>query len=147
MKLIVHATDGSKEAAEALALAIDLAKDTGATLAVVSVHVVPIGGKGMKPPVSEVEQAHGAEHLADTAVATAHAAGVDANPYVVTGDPAHAITELAEALHADLIVIGSRGFGALHGVLVGSVSRGVITRSKVPVTVVTNRGVREPVGA
>ena len=127
MKLIVHATDGSPEAAEALDLAIELARDTGAALAVVSVHVVAIGGKGLKPPVSEVEEPHGAEHLAETAAATARAEGVEAKPYAVTGEPARAITELADELGADLIVVGSRGFGALHGALVGSVSRGIIT--------------------
>ena len=37
MDLIVHATDGSAEAAQALDLAIELAKDTGAKLAVLSV--------------------------------------------------------------------------------------------------------------
>ena len=147
MKLIVHATDGSPEAAEALDLAMELAKDTGAKLAMVSVHTVAIGGKGMKPPVSEVEEPHGAEHLAEAAAATARAAGLEAKPYAVTGEPARAITELADELGADLIVVGSRGFGALHGALVGSVSRGIITRSKIPVTVVANRGVREPAGA
>jgi nucleotide-binding universal stress UspA family protein len=143
MKLIVHGTDGSAEAREALALAIDLAKETGAELAVVSVHVVPIGGKGVKPPVADVEQPHGAEHLAGEAAATARAAGVKATTHVVTGEPARAIADAAEDLGADLIVVGSRGFGAIHGALVGSVSRGLITRSKVPVTVVAHRPVRE----
>jgi len=143
MKLIVHGTDGSPEALAALDLAIDLAKDSGAKLAVVAVHVVHAGGKGLSPPISEVEQPHGAEHLAEAAAATANAAGVDTKPYSATGEPAKEITRLAEELGADLIVVGSRGFGAVHGALVGSVSRGVMTRSKIPVTVVTNRPVRE----
>ena len=144
MKLIVHGTDGSPAAAEALELAIELAKDTGAKLAIMSVHVLVPGGKGLGPPISEVEFPHGAEHVAEAAAATATAAGVDAKPYVATGDPAKEITRLATELGADLIVVGSRGFGAFHGALVGSVSRGVMTQSKVPVTIVTNRAVREP---
>jgi nucleotide-binding universal stress UspA family protein len=143
MKLIVHGTDGSPEANEALDLAIDLAKESGAKLAVVAVHVLARGGKGLSPPITQVEAPHGAEHLAETAAATANAAGVDTKPYVATGDPAKEITRLAEELGADLIVVGSRGFGAVHGALVGSVSRGVMTRSKIPVTVVTHRPVRE----
>jgi nucleotide-binding universal stress UspA family protein len=147
MKLIVHGTDGSQEAAEALELAIELAKDTGAKIAVVSVHTLVPGGKGLAPPISEVEQQHGAEHIAEAAAATAAAAGCDAKPYVATGDPAREITRLATELGADLIVVGSRGFGALRGALVGSVSRGVMTHATMPVTVVTNRPVREPARA
>ncbi len=147
MDLIVHATDGSPEAAEALELAIELAKDTGAKLAVVSVHVPVPGGKGLAPPILEVEQPHGAEHLAEAATATATAAGVDAKPYAATGEPAKEIIRLANELGADLIIVGSRGFGGLRGVLVGSVSRAVMTHSKIPVTVVTNRAVREPARA
>lgn len=147
MNLIVHATDGSPEAAEALELAIELAKDTGAKLAVLSVHTLIPGGKGLAPPITEVEQPHGAEHLAEAARATAAAAGVDAKPYVATGDPAKEIVRLAAELGADLIVVGSRGFGAVRGVLVGSVSRAVMTHSKIPVTIVTNRAVREPARA
>jgi nucleotide-binding universal stress UspA family protein len=147
MKLIVHGTDGSPEAAQALEVAVDLAKDAGAKLAIVSVHVVHVGGKGISPPIAEVEQPGGAEHLAQAAARTASAAGIEAKPYVVSGDPAHEITRLADELAADMIVVGSRGFGAIHGTLVGSVSRGVITRSKIPVTVVTHRSVREPATA
>src|SRR3954470_16448109 len=91
MKLIVHGTDGSPEAEEALNLAIELAKDAGAKLAVVSVHVIHAGGKGISPPVTEVEQPHGAEHLAETAAATARAAGLEAKAYAVSGEPAREI--------------------------------------------------------
>ena len=147
MKLIVHATDGSREAAAALEMAIDLARDAGAKLAVVAVHTIPPGGKGLAPPVTEVEHQHGAEHVAEAATATARAAGLEAQSYVSAGDPAKEIARLANELKADLIVVGSRGFGAVHGALVGSVSRALITRSSVPVTVVTTRGAREPVGA
>ena len=143
MDLIVYATDGSPEAAEALELAIELANDTGAKLAVLSVHVLVRGGKGLAPPILEVEQPHGSEHLAEAAAATANAAGVDAKPYSATGDPAKEIIRLADDLGADLIVIGSRGFGALRGALLGSVSRAVMTHSTIPVTIVTNRAVRE----
>jgi nucleotide-binding universal stress UspA family protein len=147
MDLIMHATDGSPEAAQALDLAIELAKDTGAKLAILSVHTMVPGGKGLAPPILEVEQPHGSEHLAEAAAATANTAGVDTKPYVATGDPAKEIVRLADDLGANLIVIGSRGFGAVRGVLVGSVSRAVMTHSTIPVTVVTSRAVREPVHA
>jgi nucleotide-binding universal stress UspA family protein len=146
MKLIVHATDGSPEAAEALDLAMELAHDTGAKLAIVSVHVVPIGGKGLAPPISEVEQPRGAEHLATGAAERARAAGLDAKPYVLTGEPAKEITRLAEELDADLIVVGSRGHGAIANALIGSVSRAVLHESRRPVLVVRGTGVAQKVG-
>ena len=52
------------------------------------------------------------------------------------GSPYRHIVERAERLHADLIVVGSRGHGALVSALLGSVSRAVVTRAKRPVLVV-----------
>jgi nucleotide-binding universal stress UspA family protein len=143
MKLIVVATDGSPEAREAVELAAELAKETHATVAAVSVHHIRAGGKGMAPPVTEVEEQHGAEHIAAAAAETIRAAGLEATAYALTGDPATEIARCAKELGADLVVCGSRGFGAIQGALVGSVSRGLMTKSSVPVTVVTSRGVRQ----
>ncbi|MDX1483497.1 MAG: universal stress protein [Alphaproteobacteria bacterium] len=42
-----------------------------------------------------------------------------------SGDPAEAILKVAEAENVDLIVMGSRGLGALKSLLVGSVSQKV----------------------
>jgi nucleotide-binding universal stress UspA family protein len=144
MKLIVHATDGSPEAGDALDLAIELAHDTGAKLAIVSVHVVHVGGKGISPPISEVEQPHGAEHIAAVAADRARAAGVETKPYVVAGEPAKEITRLAKELDADLIVVGSRGLGAVHTAIFGSVSKALVARSTTPVLVVKTASGREP---
>ena len=77
-------------------------------------------------------------------MATARAAGIDARAYVATGEPAKEIIRIAEEIGADLIVVGSRGFGPVRGALFGSVSRAIVGRSKIPVTVVTQRSVREP---
>ena len=143
MNQIVHATDGSSEAAQALDFAIEMAKDTGAKLACVSVRTVHVGGKGLSPAISTVEEPHGAEHLAAAAAETARANGVNATAHALSGEPAKEIARFAQEKGADLIVVGSRGFGAIHGALVGSVSRGLMMHSRVPVTVVTDRGVRE----
>jgi nucleotide-binding universal stress UspA family protein len=45
----------------------------------------------------------------------------------------------ADQLQADLIVVGSHGHGATYDLLVGSISSGVIRKSKVPVLVVPAR--------
>lgn len=63
-----------------------------------------------------------------------HRAGVPATAKVVLGPPLPALME--EAASADLIVMGSRGLGALATAFVGSLSQRVITTAKVPVLVV-----------
>ena len=132
MKLIVHGTDGSPEALAGPGPGDRPGEGERREARRRRRSRAHAGGKGLSPPIAQVEQPHGAEHLAEAAAATANAAGVDTKPYVATGEPAKEITRLAEELGADLIVVGSRGFGAVHGALVGSVSRGVMTRSKIP---------------
>jgi len=55
---------------------------------------------------------------------------------LLEGSEADAILSVAEKHQADLIVMGTRGFGAVKGLLVGSVSRKVIHLSNCPVMVV-----------
>ena len=55
---------------------------------------------------------------------------------LIDGSEAEAILKIAETRQADLIVMGTRGFGAVKGLLVGSVSRKVIHLSACPVMVV-----------
>ncbi len=143
MKLILVATDGSQEAGGAVDLAIELAKENEAAVAAVSVHHARAGGKGAAPPVNEVEEPHGAEHIAAAAAETVRAAGLEVTAYALNGDPASEIVRCATELGADLIVCGSRGYGSIQGALVGSVSRALMKKSTVPVTIVTTRDARE----
>jgi nucleotide-binding universal stress UspA family protein len=55
---------------------------------------------------------------------------------LLDGSEAEAILKAAEYHQADLIVMGTRGFGAVKGMLVGSVSRKVIHLAACPVMVV-----------
>ena len=64
------------------------------------------------------------------------AAGLDVVREVLEGPPADAILRVAEARQVDLIVVGSRGMGALAGALLGSVSLKVLSHATVPVLVV-----------
>jgi nucleotide-binding universal stress UspA family protein len=53
--------------------------------------------------------------------------------HLVEGRAADEILDLAERIGADLVVIGSRGFGAVGRIALGSVSEAVIHHSRCPV--------------
>ncbi len=53
-----------------------------------------------------------------------------------TGEPSVVISETADEIGADMIVIPSHGKGFISGLLLGSVSEGVVKRSKRPVLVI-----------
>ncbi|MDT0307512.1 universal stress protein [Streptomyces sp. DSM 44917] len=62
-------------------------------------------------------------------------AGIDVRS--VAGDPVTALLDAAAA--ADLIVLGSRGLGAVSGFLLGSVSSRVVARSRCPAVLIRGR--------
>jgi nucleotide-binding universal stress UspA family protein len=72
-------------------------------------------------------------------VALADAAGVDATVEVIEGNAASELLHIAELREADLIVVGSRGLGALSSAFVGSVSRWILSHAHIPVLVVKDR--------
>jgi nucleotide-binding universal stress UspA family protein len=137
MKTILIATDGSQPAHEALDVAIELARDTGATLQILSVRPPRMSGRGAAP-VLEVEHFEGPQHIVDAAAAHAREAGVEAIPHAAHGDVVTCIDDAAVTLDADLLVVGSRGLGSLQGALFGSVSHALVHRSSIPVTVVSH---------
>ncbi|KAK6131639.1 hypothetical protein DH2020_034653 [Rehmannia glutinosa] len=61
---------------------------------------------------------------------------VKAKTSVLEGDPKEMICDVAEQMHVDLIVMGSRGLGKIKRAFIGSVSDYVIHHAKCPVLVV-----------
>jgi len=55
---------------------------------------------------------------------------------VKIGHPVEEIMKAADAIDADLVVLGARGQGVIADALIGSVSRRVLRRSKRPVLIV-----------
>ncbi|MDO4936319.1 MAG: universal stress protein [Sutterellaceae bacterium] len=57
----------------------------------------------------------------------------------VVGDPSEKIAEEAMRMDADLVLMGSRGRTALAGLFLGSVTNGVLARTKNPILIIRNR--------
>jgi nucleotide-binding universal stress UspA family protein len=140
-KKILLATDGSPDAMQALAYARDLALRDGAP--VVVVHAFdPVPTYLGDPLEGRVLARHVAagEEVAAAAVAKLREAGVDVVVEVLEGPAADAILNVAGVRECDLIVMGTRGYGRLASLILGSVSHRVLAHARVPVLVVKAGG-------
>jgi nucleotide-binding universal stress UspA family protein len=63
-------------------------------------------------------------------------AGVDTTALLVHGATVETILKEASELEVDMIVVGSHGRGAMYQLLVGSVSEGVLHKSRFPIIVI-----------
>jgi nucleotide-binding universal stress UspA family protein len=63
-------------------------------------------------------------------------AGLDATALLVHGATVETILQEASDLDVDMIVVGSHGRGAMYELLVGSVSKGILHKSRIPVLVI-----------
>jgi|AntDeeMetagen285_2_1112576.scaffolds.fasta_scaffold05567_1 nucleotide-binding universal stress UspA family protein len=78
-----------------------------------------------------------AEELFETVSRTAKCNGIDVNTLTGVGSPVYEIVRYAENFDMDHVVIGSCGRTGLRRILYRNVTKGVVYRSPVPVTVVT----------
>lgn len=69
--------------------------------------------------------------------------GLAVETAVRDGEPGPAVVEEAKEWGADLVVVGSRGHGALRRLLEGSVSHYVVDHSPCPVEVIHSQGEKE----
>jgi nucleotide-binding universal stress UspA family protein len=133
---VLLATDLTTASGAATDHAIDLCAQLGARLLVL--NVIDPGRGGLLRPLTRVrpvEEREDRAEAAQTVVNQARRAGVRATFLVWDGDPGDGILAAADAERADLIVVGSRGRGAV-GRLLGSVSDAVVRQAKVGVVVV-----------
>jgi nucleotide-binding universal stress UspA family protein len=140
------AFDGSKEAAVAVQTATAIAGAIDARVEVIGVLAPdPAYGAGelmggSADPALRDELRHVLRGALDAVVAGIRA-DVPAEPVLLEGDPAEQLIERTADL--DLLVTGSRGYGPLHAVLVGSVSGRLTRAGRCPV-IITPRGLEAP---
>ncbi len=134
-RTVVVGVDGSEDARRAMLFAAQVAAAFGAELRVV--HAAG-GGDVVRPPGLESEGAsrQWRELALEEWCAPLHDAGAAYRAQVVEGDPRVALPEVAEDVDADLVVVGSRGSGAVGRLVLGSVATALSHRSDVPLTIV-----------
>jgi len=133
---ILMGYDGSEAGEKAFENAMQLAKNHGAELYVVTVvRLLEIGDDVETEAVIENSREYHRELLAPLRRRTEQA-GVKAHFEVAVGHPAEQIIFHADRHQADLIVVGDRGRSKFARLLLGSVSKQVVQYAGRPVLVV-----------
>ncbi len=137
---ILLATDGSEEAELAARTAVDLAGKTSSELHVVYVHTLPPETLHAPPSLDteawEEFERRGRARLDELVGRLEASEGTVAGAHFRIGSPAAEIVAQAEELGAGLVVLGSRGLGAMRRALMGSVSDSVVRHAPCPALVV-----------
>ncbi len=147
MKKILIATDGSPSSAEAVEFGLELAAEEQAQVIFVhvapAVDVLPVAGYSFGAGNAHAPHTIDASDRRPLVDAEQIAAqeGIAAHSKLLSGNAADEIVAYADSEDVDLIVIGSRGHGTVASILLGSVSRRVLSESKRPVAVI--RGLTE----
>lgn len=142
MRVLV-AIDGSEAAGLALDLVADAFWPAGTEILVVEAVETGLGLFGGPWPALAMVQADNleaelrteAERTVEEARARLQRPGITVKGTVLRGRPATAIIDAARSSAVDLIVVGSRGHGAIESMLLGSVSAEVIDHAPAPVLV------------
>ena len=125
---IVVGVDGSEASLTALGLVTRTAWPAGTEIRLVTAYELPFEPSGIAPTSSAVLAADElAEHLRHN--------GCRTETVAVRGRPADVLLAEADELHADLVVVGSRGLRVAGSALLGSVSAALVDHAPCPVLV------------
>ncbi len=127
--------DFSAGSEAALEMATSLARDSGGSLILTHVEIIPLSAAGgeylyaiPEPPTEELLAKLNAVAVPDSQVPVERR--------LLAGDPADAIIHLAETEGADMIVMGTHGRRGLTRLLMGSVAEAVVRAAPCPVLTV-----------
>jgi nucleotide-binding universal stress UspA family protein len=156
---LVVGTDGSESSMRAVDRAAAIAAENHAKLFITMAHLSTVekGGWSRPPRPDRVSDRRAEDALGGAgyrmhgeapvyeilreARDRAKAAGArDIEERPIVGDPIHALVELAEEVHADLLVVGNVGLSSIAGRLLGSVPGIVSHRAKTDVLIVHTTG-------
>jgi len=136
IQMILHPTDFSANCRPAFQTACALARDYHATLLVLHVmfpSVSPLLQGPLPDPLRSVESQ---EDLAQLPWPRPSDPQIRVEHRLAEGDPAEEILRLSEAVHCNLVVLGTHGKTGLGRYLTGSVAEAVLRKAVCPVLVV-----------
>lgn len=137
MKRIIVAIDGSEEAKKALQLATQLARRFESKLTIT--HAIPkYDAEGELEPILEFGRLYEdrARAMLDHTRTAVDLPSDQVETLLLRGPPAESIAQAAEPPDVGMVVIGSRGLGAVARVLMGSVSDRLVHICSKPVLIV-----------
>jgi nucleotide-binding universal stress UspA family protein len=140
---IVVGYDGSPASRAALRLAVDRVR--GGKIFVVHSYAAPPEFRGHEAHERLLDAAltRGEQLLATAAEVDPRLARVDHELELIAGRPSDVIATVAETRGADEIIVGTRGFGPVRGML-GSVAHALLRAAKCPVTVIPDAALVQP---
>ncbi len=135
METIIVGVDGSTTSRAALDWALEHASDDD-TVVVATAWSIP-AALGFEMPVASIVDYEVAAHrMVSHLVAELEVDddGPKVTTHVGSGSPGKMLADLST--YADLVVVGSRGYGEVRSILLGSVSNHVVHHARCPVVVV-----------
>ena len=132
---ILLAVDGSPKSEQTILIALDMAGRYGSTVTIVHVREYERyegSDVDLGPPIP-------AEELVDDVLARFRDSGIEAHGEirrVSSGNTPEQIVAVAEAVEAELIVLGSRGMSEWKSLMLGGVANKVVQHAKCPVLLV-----------
>jgi nucleotide-binding universal stress UspA family protein len=138
---VLVAIDGSPDSSQALAHAVDLADCEHARLTILSAAPTPptiaysnVGAAEVLAKAAQDGEREAAELLEQAVKSVPDSVSVTS--IASSKPPRAAILAQIKAGNHDLVVLGSRGRGAVRSVLLGSVSHDILHHSSIPVLIV-----------
>lgn len=136
MRKVLLPVDGSDSAFHAALYLVEFARQHGP----VEVHVVNVQPKpvewqtrGMEKDAINDQLTVDAHHAMKPILHVLNEKEISCQTHVKLGDTAETLAALAKELGCDHIVMGTRGLGAISGIVLGSVTRKVLHLATVPV--------------
>ncbi len=139
MRNVLLPVDGSDSAFQAALYVIESIRKHGP----LTVHLLNVQPNPMPWQISGMELEHVNSHLSVQAHVALKAVqhllneeGVDYQTHIKLGDVGETIVALADELACDHIIMGTRGLGAILGMVLGSATRKVLYLATIPVVCV-----------
>ncbi len=140
--LYLVGVDGSEWSERAVERAVNLAKQTSASIQLIHVatwqELQPVIVEGITPPMIDKKQAEKEvfEKVLQPLIDKYQAESIALSAKTVWGDPVEVLHQNVKELHASMIFVGRRGRSRFFDILLGSVANKLAHQTGVPIVLV-----------